>query len=315
MAKTLLQLMAHAGIIAYEVAGLDEEVQKIELSRSGLEHLIFSNRRLESFVKQRREIRIAGRYEDLEIGLSLIAADKDLVPRQRAEGRSIGAFPAPAPEPGQSAQLCLEPVIVATADRLDSGRFFDKARDLGEVAGEAVVGPRTHGCPPAELRQLVHETVDRVLPVEGITAPALGKIAVLAKALHCAAQLLPRGLHARSPPENPSNTLRRIGERALEPALERFVGKRFGCILRGDFEERVNPCLDWSFVQKVAAEGVYCADSGEFQVLECQLQPVALLGSRRALAFSISFRRRSFISPAAFSVKVTATTPSSELPP
>ena len=57
--EALLQLMTHAGIIANEVAGLNEEVQKIEPPRFGLENLIVRNRRLQSFVKQRREIRIA----------------------------------------------------------------------------------------------------------------------------------------------------------------------------------------------------------------------------------------------------------------
>jgi hypothetical protein len=75
-------------------------------------------------------------------------------------------------------------------------------------------------------------------------------------------------LHAGSASENPANALRRIGERALEPALERFVSKGFGRLLGGDFEERVNSCLDRSFMQKVAAEGVYRADTSEFQVLE-----------------------------------------------
>ena len=91
--------MTHAGIIANEVAGLDEEVQKIEPTRFGLENLIVGNRRLQSFVKQRREIRIAGRDEGLEIGLGLVAAGQDLVPRQSSEGRSLGTFPAPAPKP------------------------------------------------------------------------------------------------------------------------------------------------------------------------------------------------------------------------
>src|SRR5262245_57212466 len=111
MAETLLQLMTDAGIIADEVAGLNEEIQKIELPRFGLEKLVVSNRRLQSFVKQRREIRIAGRDEGFEIVFSFVAAGKDLVPWQSAKGRSLGAFPAPASEPGQSAQLSLEPVV------------------------------------------------------------------------------------------------------------------------------------------------------------------------------------------------------------
>ena len=72
--EALLQLTTHAGIIANEVAGLDKEVQKIEPPRFRLEDLIVGNRRLQGFVKQRREIRIAGRDEGVEIGLGLVAA-------------------------------------------------------------------------------------------------------------------------------------------------------------------------------------------------------------------------------------------------
>ena len=114
----------------------------------------------------------------------------------------------------------------------------------------------------------MHEPVDRAVPVKGIAAPGLWKIAMLAEALHGVAHLLPRELHAGSASENPANAFRRIGERALEPTLEGFVSKGFGCLLGGDFKQGVNPCLDRSFVQKVAAEGVYRADTSEFQVLE-----------------------------------------------
>src|SRR5258707_11130126 len=99
MGEALLQLMTYAGIIANEVAGLNEKVQKIEPPRFGLENLVVGNRRLQSFVKERREIRIAGCDESLEIGFSLVAAGKDLIPRQSTESRSLGTFPAPAPKP------------------------------------------------------------------------------------------------------------------------------------------------------------------------------------------------------------------------
>src|SRR5215469_3369739 len=121
--------------------GLDKEIQKIELSRFGLENLIVSNRRLQSVVKQRREIRIAGRNEGFEIGFSFVASGQDLVPRQSVERCSLGAFPAPAPKPGQTAQLGLEPIIVTAADRLDPCRLVHEAGNLGEIAGEVILGP------------------------------------------------------------------------------------------------------------------------------------------------------------------------------
>ncbi len=83
--EALLQVTTHAGVIANEVAGLDEEVQKIEPPGFRLENLIVGDRRLQSFVKQRREIRIAGRDEDIEIGLGPVAAGQDLIPQQSAE--------------------------------------------------------------------------------------------------------------------------------------------------------------------------------------------------------------------------------------
>jgi hypothetical protein len=97
--EALLQLIAHAGIIANEVAGPNEEIQKIEPPRFGLEDHIVGDRRLQSFVKQRREIRIAGRDKGLEISLGPVATGQDLVSRQSAEGRTLGTFPVPAPMP------------------------------------------------------------------------------------------------------------------------------------------------------------------------------------------------------------------------
>ena len=98
--EALLQLATHAGIIANEIARLDEEVEEIEPPRLGLQELVVRDRRLQSVVEQRSEIGIARRDEGVEIGLGLVAAGQDLVPRQSAEGRSLGAFPAPAPAAG-----------------------------------------------------------------------------------------------------------------------------------------------------------------------------------------------------------------------
>jgi hypothetical protein len=42
------------------------------------------------------------------------------------------------------------PVIIAAADRLDSGCLFDEVGDLGEIAGEVIVGPQTRGSQPPE---------------------------------------------------------------------------------------------------------------------------------------------------------------------
>ena len=182
--------------------------------------------------------------------------------------------------PCQTAELGLKPVVVATADRLESRRLFDEAGDLGQIASKVVARPRARGGKRSELGQLVHQRVDRAVPVEGIAAPGLRKIAVLAKTVHRAAQLLARGLPARSASEDAAYALRRIGQNPLEPALESFVRKRLGLFLGSNFEERVDPCLDRPLMEKVAAEGVDRADARELQFLERAVQPIALLGRR-----------------------------------
>ena len=97
--EALLQLAAHAGIIANEIARLDEEVEEIEPPRLGLQELVVRDRRLQSFVEQRGEIGVARRDEGVEIGLGLVATGQDFVPRQVSEGRPLGALPVPAPPP------------------------------------------------------------------------------------------------------------------------------------------------------------------------------------------------------------------------
>ena len=71
--------------------------------------------------------------------------------------------------------------------------------------------------------------------------------------------------------------------------------------------------LDRALAQEVGAERVDGADAGQLELGQRGVEARLLLGRglRRVRSRSISARRRSFISPAAFSVKVTATMPCS----
>ena len=95
----------------------------------------------------------------------------------------------------------------------------------------------------------------------------------------------------------------------LEPAVERAAIERLGLRLRQHLEARVDPRLHRPLVQQVVAEAVDRADARLFQVGDRRL-PAARAARcpalRRTRSSSSSARSRSFSSPAAFSVNVSA---------
>src|SRR6478736_2147711 len=70
--EALLQLAAHAGMIANEIAHLDEEVEEIEPPRLGLQEFVVRDWRLQSVVEQGSEIGVARSNEGVQTGLGLV---------------------------------------------------------------------------------------------------------------------------------------------------------------------------------------------------------------------------------------------------
>ena len=85
MREALLQLGAHALIVADEITRLDQEIDKIEAPSFSFQVLIGTHRRLQLLVEQRGKIGVARGNECIEIRLHLVPAVQHLITRQRSE--------------------------------------------------------------------------------------------------------------------------------------------------------------------------------------------------------------------------------------
>ena len=141
-----------------------------------------------------------------------------------------------------------------------------------------------------------------VAPLEQLPAGALQAldrrvvVFVLAEAAH-------RHAAQRSP-----HAFGRVVELALQPVGERLVEEPRRLPFGEHGERRVDARLDRPLAQQVGAEAVDGADVRFLEALHGALEARrAVAGRRRPRACSSCSRSRSFSSPAAFSVKVTAT--------
>ena len=107
-----------------------------------------------------------------------------------------------------------------------------------------------------------------------------------------------------------AKTFGRVGQLLLQPAAERLVEEPRRRRLGEDLEERIDAGFDRALAQEVRAEAVDGADVRFLEALE-RLRRGASGARQSALASvrarSSRSRSRSFSSPAAFSVNVTAT--------
>ena len=138
--EALLQLAAHAGVIANEIARLDEEIEEIEPPRLGLQEFVVRDRRLQRFVEQRREIGVARRNEGVEIGLDPIATGQDFVPRQGAEGRL--AWRPSSPSSCRSCQDCAAPPQARRSRDRGQPRGASSLRRSGQSRPDCAQGSR-----------------------------------------------------------------------------------------------------------------------------------------------------------------------------
>ena len=171
----------------------------------------------------------------------------------------------------------------------------------------------------AERADLFDQRVDLGIAIERLMAPRRVEIAPLQKLPRRGADDRARtfAVEALAPAQQAAQALARRAERLLEPAIEsafeEFAGDVVGC----DLEHRIDARLDRPLAQQIGAERMNRADARLLELAERAGEPRALAGiscgSLRAL--SISPRSRSFSSPAAFSVKVTATIRSSSARP
>ena len=205
-----------SAVVANEITRLDQEIEEIEAASAAPSALRSrSTAGCSASWSKRSEIGVAGGDERVKIRLHLVPAAQA---SRRATARRKGTLctlPVPAPSASEVTQRCFEPVIVAAAHRFELGVLFDESCDLGEIAGEIIIGPRAFGGETLPLRQLLQESIDDAVAIEWITAPRRGKIAMFDKAAEGAAQHLARSLAFRPASQDAAYAFGRIGERRL----------------------------------------------------------------------------------------------------
>ena len=120
--------------------------------------------------------------------------------------------------------------------------------------------------------------------------------------------MLRRRRREGAPAQRAPHALRRILQRFLQPVVERALGTASALRLGQHLEQRIDAGLDRPFAQQIGAEAVNGADVRFLEMLQrLDRAAAAPTGSLVARSSSRACRRRSFSSPAAFSVNVTAT--------
>ena len=165
------------------------------------------------------------------------------------------------------------------------------------------------------------------MPIEIGSRPARPEVAPLDQLPASRPQPLDRPIVVASPPGSGDRAERRRERRtpsgvilqgALQPGVERFGVQAARFALGQDAEERVDARLDRALAQQVGAKAMNGADVRFFEVHQGRVETLARGGiqtANRLSRRSSSCRRRSFSSPAAFSVNVTATrSPTPRLP-
>ena len=153
--------------------------------------------------------------------------------------------------------------------------------------------------------------------IERLARPRASEIAPLGQIERGAAQPLHRTVFvhvagtdaAARPPQRSPHAFGRRLENRLEPGVEGLVEQALGLAFGQHAEQRIDPRFDRTLAQQVGAEPVDGADVRLFEVLHGLVQPRRRRRATRRLLPLVSSRcrRRSFNSPAAFSVNVTAT--------
>src|SRR6516165_7103231 len=139
MSKVPLQLVTHGRVVANEVAGLDEQVEKIKAAATRLEFLVCGEHRLKHLLQKRSKICIALAQEGVEVGFHGISTRQHFVARQIFESRSLSSFPAPTSVTGHLAESSLESIVVSAAYRLEARIFINEALNLAKVSGQVIV--------------------------------------------------------------------------------------------------------------------------------------------------------------------------------
>src|SRR5262249_52278001 len=125
-------------------------------------------------------------------------------------------------------------VVVAPANLLATIELGDEAVDHREVPSERIAfGVRDLRSDRAEPAQRLEHRADGAIAIETVATPRAGEVALLDEPPRRVAKGPPRALSiatALAATKNAANAFARIGERALEPAIEDLVEEPLGFV-------------------------------------------------------------------------------------
>jgi hypothetical protein len=149
---------------------------------------------------------------------------------------------------------------------------------LAEVSSQVVPRRGSFGTEFTEFGQAADQFIDLAQPVKRVASPGRRKVSMLCEASGSIAKGVARLLPPRSAPEDASYAIGRIGERVLEPAIECAVHEVARSVFRRNLKKWINPCLDRTLAQQIAAESVDRANARELKLRRSLRQPRGSLG-------------------------------------
>ncbi len=283
VADAPLQLGAHGGVVAHQVAGDQQQVDEVEHAGALLGLFVVADDRPQLVAQKRREVGAGGVAKAHEPRLQRVAPRHHLGARERAE---ILAPPLPSPTPvvaaQQREQRGLERVVVAPAHGLQARRLVDRTGDFVERLAEPILWIDVLG-ERAERADLFDQRVDFGIAIERLMAPRRVEIAPLQKFPRRGADDRPRtfAVEALAPAQEAAQALARRGERLLEPAIEGALEQFAGHVVGRDLEHRIDARLDRTLAQQVGAKRMDRADARLLELGERAGKPRALAGGAR----------------------------------
>ena len=226
MREAALHFLAHGAHVAHQVARAQEQVEKIELARALFETLVRGERRPQLLAESCGEVGLGADDERVEDLFRLVAAGEDRGLLQTFAEPLSAASPAPELLFGELAERRLEPVLVATADRLASLQLLGEPGHFQEPLGDPVLRVASPGGKARHVREPIDHLRKLRAPIERLSSPGGVEVAVLGERPGGIAERLPR-IHpippTRATPQRAPDAFARRRELALEPGLERLV--------------------------------------------------------------------------------------------
>ncbi|MFN7977839.1 MAG: hypothetical protein U0P30_06855 [Vicinamibacterales bacterium] len=299
VAEALLEIAAHVGVVAHEIACPDQQVEEVEGAGARLPLLVDLHGVAERLVHQRRQVGIRRVAELDQLVDQRVAGGEHLRVRDLPRELTIGATAVAqvALVVGQRAEQRFPAVVVAQA-------AFTQRPDLVPCAPQRLDRPRqriarvdgAHGG-VAQRADAVEQVVDVGVAREAVgTGPRRGMVAPLEQLTAGALQAFDRRVAVlvlpeaprRGPPQRSPHALARVVELALQPVGERLAVEARGLVVGEHHERRIDARLHRPLAQQVGAEAVDRADVRFLEALHGLRQArrrVAL--GRRARVFEL----------------------------